>query len=398
MLRIAARTVLVAVLCVSAAAAGAAAPTTSPRVLGAVWDGRGRLAWLDPVTLEPTRVSPLRFGAGYTTVLSPDHRTIALQAGRSPAIRFLTADTLRLVRTVRSPRVWLGDSLWQRPDRLITLPGWLERGAVRVLNPITGKLVASHPVSGTPIRVVSTQRLLAFLAVTPDRIAPATLVVVRGEGTVRSVVLHDVEAGFDDATEAQPGLAVDPGGRRVAVVTPTVVAIVDLRTMSVRTHRLALRRPARVQKLSKGWVRHAVWAAPTRLAITGDDHGPVDSGGRAGIRYTPAGLTLVDTTSWRTQAIDPGVSQVVRDGRLLLATAVDCDAAGGCTGVGLRAYSFTGRLRYQLFGNESLTTPLVLRGRGYFSGCNSFCYRIVDVRRGAVVATARTKLQTILLG
>ena len=75
----------------------------------------------------------------------------------------------------------------------------------------------------------------------PASIGPARVAVVDAGGRVRTVSLPGIAAGFQEPADwdkvgassrrAQPGLAVDPDGRRAFVVgAGDPLAVVDLRT------------------------------------------------------------------------------------------------------------------------------------------------------------------------
>jgi hypothetical protein len=385
-------------LLTASAMAAAKAPGRAP-LLGVVYGQGGRLAWLDPLTLEAKRLSPSRFRGGISTAMSPDARMVVVAPAGKPVLRLVSAETLRVVRTLRAPGVWLGYSIWPRPDRVITTPRWYALGSAIVLDPRTGLMVSRHPLAGTPVALAATQRAIVLLLGRQSRIGAMRLAVVGVDGAVRTVRLPDVRAGLQGGTQAHAGLAIDPTGEKAAVVTPQAIAEVDLVNLTVRMHRVPTRRTASAEKLVNGWDRHAVWVSPTALAITGTDYEGMETAANVpSVRAIPVGLTLVDTRTWRSRLIAPDVSDIAKAGTTLLATAVSTDSeTGRSSGIGLRGYTAAGGLRFHLFGTESLATPELAGGLAYFSGCNSFCYRIVDPRLGELVAAPKLEHQTVLV-
>ena len=73
------RTLRVALIALFLATAVASAKDRPAHpILGLVWSGGGKLAWLDPLTLEPVREAAFRFPSGYYACLAPQ------MAARSP--------------------------------------------------------------------------------------------------------------------------------------------------------------------------------------------------------------------------------------------------------------------------------------------------------------------------
>lgn len=392
------RKLLVALGLLLVLTAVATAKDSAPRpVFGVVWLGGGTLAWLHPLTLEPVRQAEFRFPAGYYGMaVSADGRMIALKARGASRVRVISAASLRVVRTIPARGVRLAFSIWPTPNRLVGYG----QGDVVVVDPQAGRIVSRRRLAGAPLAFASTRRRLVLVLGRKNRIEPVTLATVEASGLVRSVRLPTGGAGFASAggiaRQARPGLAIDPSGRRAAVVAPGLVAEVDLASLTVTLHRLEGRRPAAAQKAFDGWSRTAVWAAPSTLAVTGTDYDA--SGSRNAMRQAPVGLALVHTGAWEARLIEPGASQLTQAGRTLLATGVRCETATHCRGIGLRGYTLDGSLRFHLFGNESLPTPQVAGGLAYLSDCsNAFCYRVVDFLAGRVMGRALPGRRTVLL-
>jgi len=126
--------------------------------------------------------------------------------------------------------------------------------------------------------------------------------------------------------EEAPGLAVDPTGKRAAVVGRTSVTVVDLADLGSETHSLQVRTS---QKTIEGWSRSAQWLDATHVAVYGADFEGL------GHNATVMPLQIVELGAWTTQSLDAKVSYAVRMGSALL-TAAD----------GITAYEPDGRLRF----------------------------------------------------
>ena len=392
------RTLRVALIALFLATAVASAKDRPAHpILGLVWSGGGKLAWLDPLTLEPVREAEFRFPSGYYGLArSPDGRTIALRPRGASRVRVISAASLRVVRTIPALGVRLAVSIWPTRDRLV---GYAQ-GEVAVVDLEAGRVVSRSALEGELLASATTRHRLVLLLGRKNRIGPVMMATVEVSGSVRSVQLPALQAGFasvrGSSRRAQLGLALDPSGRRAAVVAPGVVAEVDLASLTVSLHRLEARRPAAARKAFDGWSRTAVWAAPSVLAVTGTDSSASDDGHR--LRQEPVGLTLLHTGRWEGRVVDSGASQVTKAGRTLLVTGARCEPADRfCRGIGLRGYTLSGSRRFHLFGNESLGIPEIAGGLAYLSDCNSFCHRIVDPATGHLIGRALPRRQTVLL-
>lgn len=254
-------------LFLAAATIAAAKGSAQEPILGVTWSGRGELAWLDPLTLTPMVRTRFQLAAGFSTARSRDGTMVAVASGST--LRVLDARSLRIVRTVRGSSISLSASVWTRPNRLVTAPSWFTHGSAIVLDPLSGRIVAQRPLRGVPIALASSRDAVVLLLGKDRQIGPVRLAIVGADGSVRSVVLPALLAGFrplrpgsEVSRWAQPGLAVDPSGSRAAVVVPGLIAEVELASLKVRLHRLDRRKPSSTRKAFSGWTRRAVWAAP----------------------------------------------------------------------------------------------------------------------------------------
>ncbi len=222
--------------------------------------------------------------------------------------------------------------------------------------------------------------------------------VVSPRGGIRSAALPGIEGGVQvplgtatttfHVRDESPGLAVDPTGERAAIVDGDGhVAIVELASMRVAVHHVTLRRQASARKELTGWWREAAWLTPGVLAVSGSDYG---ADGRAGAARA-AGLTLIRTRDWSSRLVDASASRLAVAGHTALVTG---DGAGG----GLRGYGPDGAARFRLLGRQQVGEITVVRGRVYLSGCDGWCFHVVDSRTGRVLSSPVLHQQTSLLG
>jgi hypothetical protein len=393
--RIALAAVTTAVLAV-ASGAQASDPSRQP-ILGATFGNRsGELLRLDPITLAPIGQPIAKLGFSWSAFRSPDGSRLVITSGGDP-LRIVDAASGRVVTHLAAGRVTLTPGAWSRPDRLLSVTPW-QHSSLVVLDPKAGRVLQRRPLGGDIVAGVESRGRLVLLVGTPGKIRPTRLVVVGPSGSMRTVALRGIRAGTRMPPRGatpwrmqiqSPGLAVDRTGRRAAVVGGDgSVAIVNLAKLSVRSHRVGTRQLASARKELAGSSRVVAWLTPTMLAVSGVDYGTA-SGGTSDIR--PAGLRLIHTGDWSSRLVDDAASQVVIAGGSALVT----DGTGG--GIGLRAYTPNGRMRFHLLGGEALDDMLVIRNRVYVGGCNSWCYRVIDPDAGRVISSPLPRRQTVLV-
>jgi hypothetical protein len=369
---------LVAALLLAAVAAAAAQAPDTP-VLRMVDRARGgdALVRVDPVTLEP--MSPplggFREAGGY--VYSPDGRLLALGTGfdASGGVEIVDVEGWSRVRSIEVARrgpVW--PLAWPDERRLLaaryTGPG---RTQIVLLDPVDGRVIARHGVGGVS-RVEAVPSGVAMVSAPTNRVGPARVVTVDIDGSLRSVALDRIDAGYDprrgprDSERLrEPGFAVDPEAGRAYVVAPgpPLVAEVDLSSGAVEYHRVSLRpagppwSPGRASaaKGARGdsRVRDARWLGDGAIAVTGEDR---RYGRRGVLRLVRAlGVWRVDTESWTASLLARRPSMIALAGGRLL--AVGRYGPGwdhrGRRDAGLLAFEPSGRRAFRRFAGEDVS-------------------------------------------
>lgn len=381
----------------------AAAPF--PPLLGIVGRGPAQaLARIDPDRLRAQ--GPRRIGVGSGGCASssggqacwtlppwsfaPHGRLLAIARNDQALARSLRVVDVRRMR-VRADVPLSGGAVgllaWLAPGRVLMVQEICceERQRLLAVDLARRKSVARRPLGGSVLRAGRTARELVLLVAPANEIGPARLVVADRSGAVRFVRLERMPAGVKllpgqdfQVEQSVPGLAVDPGGRRVFVVGPGLVAEIDLVTLEVSYHAprpaasafsrlLDWLDPAAYAKGATGPTRTARWLGGGLLAVTGSDEDLVeDARGREQNRIRAAGLDLVDTRNWSVHTVDPAATEVRLAGDRLLATGSSGDpAAGTRDAIGLAAYSLDGRRRFQLFDGREVGIRQVYRGRAY---------------------------------
>jgi hypothetical protein len=436
---------------------------SADRVLGVVWHGdpaagdtTATLGWLHAGSLRegPGRRLPLGIhGAGWT--VAPD-QPLALFAGGGDSNdgRLLVVDPRRLRRlgTIRLPSrrwEWPYASSWLGRSRVLLAGSGVIEGperdlsatVVTAVDPAARRVVAQRTLPG---ELLASRRLpdgLVLLLGRPASIGPARVAVVDAGGRVRTVSLPGIAAGFQEPADwdkvgassrrAQPGLAVDPDGRRAFVVgAGDPVAVVDLRTLEVAWHRTEPRPgllgrladwllPAAEAKSVHGPVRMAAWLGDGLMAVWGQDETePLVRGPTVEQWLRPAGLRLVDTRAWRATTIHPQASGAVwAGGRLLafgrlLGPPADPDADEPTQrSYGLTVFGPGDRRPVHLFGTRQVNwlqvnggrayvdlTPSTDRYVGHDSQATDRVVAVVDLERARVLAEWRGRLPELLVG
>lgn len=349
------------------------------------------LARLDAQTLRPVgRRLDIGGPPAGLVARSPDGRTIALGHGSIPGLRFVDLRTMRAsgrLRVAGTGSILYG--IWPSPNRLIALRAGTDP-AVAIVDPRTRRVLGQTPLDGEAVGAIARKGRLVTLLTPKGAIGPARLAVVGSDGSVGTVALPGVAAGFrppqneqEVGRQASPGVAVDPAGTRAAVVTPESLLVVDLDRLEV-THSHVSRTPARAAKLIEGWGRGATWVRGDTIAVSGWRYSVQDQR----IILSTIGVELVDVMSGQARALDPTATRATRAGDTLLAFG----------GTALRGFSLDGTLRFELLPGSD-TGYIQTAGRFVYVGSgNSTRFIVVDARAGRVLGTARTGSPTVVLG
>ena len=331
-----------------------------------------RLTRLDPLSLRP-RAGPRVWLGLYDLPwsFSPDRSRLALGSGRTSGVIFVDVKRMRSLGIVRIGG--LSALSWLAPRRVALLTGGQAGSALVIVDPVTRRIVTRTPLTaqladGTLAAAQTVGDRLIVLAQPADTIGPTRLVVADASGSVRSVELSQVPGGWVPPQEGAsrpivrfrtPALAVDPAGSKaIAFSATSPVAEVDLATLAVRYHAPSeqvallgrlhdwLEPPAAADGgLGEGSERRAVWLRGTLVAITGRDQTIVtNSQGQPDQAEAPAGLKLLDTSSWTLRTVSTKASSFTYTHGLLIASEGSSDPESA----GLVAYGPDGTRRFRL--------------------------------------------------
>jgi hypothetical protein len=310
-------------------------------------------------------------GAFEQPVYSPDGKTVAL-GGDTGTLIVVDPHRLRLKATVRVAPP--GDNVrvagWSTPTRVVatSMTGeggrpYVTRVAVIDLNRATmieGVRLPDADVGGDPTQAGR----IGLLVVSRRRIGAPRILVVDAGGGIRAVPLLRLRAGRGtNGAGRSPAYVVDPRGERALVLSVgEPAAIVDLRTLRIRYERVAipLRRisaphPANVSPPTDR-LRQGAWLGGGLIAISGSD-------GYASTRFrppsweldsfTPAGLMILDTRTWRRRMLDPRPSSFEwLRGRLVAYGRTYSTLAPRTSDETLIAFDRTGHRAYSIQGDR----------------------------------------------
>jgi hypothetical protein len=402
-------------ICAGAAAAAALVLTSASAsakqgpALALVWNGSVvSLTRVDPMSLRSSSASVAVGTGAHFVARSPRGAILAFDAGRGAVLSLVDTAPLRPRGSVELGEGWIGAAAWPSPRRLVAVVGTEAGTKVVTVDPAVHRKIGerSLPAHQMLLRSAAGDRVV-FLTSESQSIAPVRLGVAGIDGAVRTVLLARIAGGTqlpaDPSTAAvtsySPALTVEPGGRRAAIVGAAgLVAEVDLNTLAVTYHPGALRKLARAAKAMQGWQRSALWLSSGTIAVTGMDYSATVANGQEEMTETPAGLTLVDTRDWTSRPVDAGAAFLTRAGDTLVAYGAPAFSTKPSPGgIGLRGYSPSGALRFQLFGTEQIGEVQTAGGLVYVTGCANRCFRIVDPVSGTLAGTAETLRPTQLV-
>jgi hypothetical protein len=392
--------------------------------------GSGVLARLDPTTLQPLAGPRVKLEVdmvGWS--VSPDRSLAVIGDGNGSGL--VQVVDLGAMRSLGTVEVGAGSvteaSAWLGPRRVAVVlggtTGLADRVEVAVLDPVARKVLARRSVAGQMSAVGQFPGGLVLL-LTPARvIGPARLAVIAGQGTVRTVTLERVSAGFKPPKAEGPeavshqrgaGLAVDPAGRRAFVVAPGApVAEVGLDDLRVAYHALdrpaspldRLRRwllPAAEAKAVDGPWRQVRWVGGGLLAVaSGEQRVAHDAKGELVQRERIAAVELVDTARWRADDLRARASLVgYQGGRLLLFGGTWDDARSTSRGLGLTVYGPGDRRPVHLLGRRFVLDVTVHGDLAYvwLTREQGSGYAVVDLRDGRTLHTGDVDPPILLLG
>jgi hypothetical protein len=310
-----------------------AANSARPRGTPVVWTSdtylcrNPKLVRVDPNTLSILRGPQLKlpdFAGGFKS--SPD-RNLAVVGGTDHG-RLVFVDPIRMRRLGMLKLGGLDDSAatiaWPRRRTLVALD--VEEDAHRVgltkvvvVDPVRRRVVRELRFSWWAALAYATTRSgrTAVLLVSWTHLTEPRLVVVDADGRVRQRRLRGFAAGvgFDRSGETRrfPAMAVDPRAERAFVLLEhEPIAVIDLRTLRIRSGFMRLPAPARrdagpphgtgTNNPTHGPQREAAWIGAGRFAFTGFDSWTVGHAERdAGI-----GLHVFDTRTWSVQMLRAG--------------------------------------------------------------------------------------------
>lgn len=363
----------------------AVAAAKPERVLAVEWQaGGGKLRWVSPTTMRPVGSAVLNVGGAPAGILatSPDGALAAIGGGENGRLRFVRLDDLR-----PAGLMWLGGAsaykgIWSAPDRLVVLVGGAKAEVV-VVDPAARRVLRREPLPGLALGVVRAGNRLLTLLAPRGRIGTVQLVAIDADGTVRTVALDGISAGFAPPTtagtagrQASPGLAAD--GSRAVVVGVDRLAEVQLETMAVTGRPLVSRTTQRTAKLVHGWHRSAVWLRGDTVAYWGSTIGPEGPGS--------IGVRLLNVATGAQRMLDAFSMEATRAGSTLL--VYGRDELGG--------YRLDGTKRFTALQGTD-TGYVQTAGRwAYVGSGNSTRFAVVDVGSGRVVGSIRTAKPTTI--
>jgi hypothetical protein len=260
---------------------------------------------------------------------------------------------------------------WPSAHRLLVLR---DPAPQRVLSidPSARKVLWQRSIGGSVLDVERSRDVLVALIAPTERIGPARIVTIGVDGSLRSVVLDRVFAGFqrdksssDPVGERRmPGLAIDPDGNRAYVVGEGhPVAQVDLASMSVTYHGGS----RWLAKAVSGQQRQVIWLGDGKLAVVGSEWSVrTDPQGNIRQIVTPSGLFLVDARTWVMRMLQQDATTAMAIGGSLLAYDSSSNSAPNAgTGSGLTIYGLDGSRRAHLFGRTPINSVEAQGGLAY---------------------------------
>jgi hypothetical protein len=330
-------------------------------------------------------------------------------ASNDGRIRFVDLRSMRKLRDIRVDVQGYVALVWPAEDRLVAVEQTgtqvLRHARVLMIDPRHGGVLARRDLDGAVDAVEEAGGRIVAVVSNTVGIGPARLVVVEASGRLRCVALGETTTGTRKSDEGrldvrQPGLALDGSGDRAFVVTAgEPVAEVDLRDLDVSYH--SLEAPISLLDRLRNWIepeahakgpmkasqRRVLWLGNGLLVVSGSDSE------FSGHRYSesPAGLDLIDTSSWSVHTLDERVGWM-----LLADDALVAFGGYGHEGSGVRVYGLDGGLRFRLF--EGMPVWEVQAAGSYAYVMIERRLSVVHLRSGEVIATGLPSPGELLVG
>jgi hypothetical protein len=362
---------------------------------------------------------------------APDGSELAIatesQAGESdpvPTVQFIQPSHVQRLGTTRLADGHVAAMAWGVNRLNLVAMRWCCPASFDAVGIDVGlrKVVHRQRISRAVVQIGRAGGTIVVLTAPETGIGVATLVLIAADGVVRTATLSQIVAGTDLPNEGEspdpakmrqniPALAVDPdGGNAFVVPASGQVARVSLSTLAVSYHSVAepislLGRlhdwvePKAVAKGLTGPRRTAQWLGNGVLAVTGGDEAvTIDGANQMRISWTPAGLRLIDTSTWGSKLIDRGADSFTVERDSLLATGSTWTTGGEQRGMGLAAYGFDGARRLAVLPGRSVAVALVFHGRAFVGLGDRYRTKVVDLASGKLLKDRRTPLAQLLIG
>jgi hypothetical protein len=389
---------LVAVIAVPAALAAGEAERPAPLIAVDRADGAKRLRLLDPLTLRPASRWMPGFRETFTGVRSPDGRRFAVGSNfdRSAAVRVIDLERRRSARIIELGRRGPVLVEWPTPNRIVAIAGTpYSRYEISVIDPSAAKVRARHGFRGWLVSYERTATGVAVLVGPERRLGPARLLVADVSGGLRSITLEPIAAGATHprvrpARYRQPGLTVDPTGRRAYVVAARdrpLVASVELASGQVEYHAPAEAPSARAAKgnIDVRW-RDARWLGSDSIAVTGFRSRPARRGSRFPRPEEPYGVRLIDTSDWSIRTLAEKPNQLWTAGDRLLAQGTTWSRGWRHSqSTGLLAFDGDGRPLFTRFAGQEVLVAGATDTHAYVWLRATKRLHVLDLRDGHTV-------------
>jgi len=366
----------------------AAAPAPAHSLL-ALTSGSGSrtLLHVDARTLAPVDDRSVTLDSTSGPLLrSPDKSLLAVATGGT--LTFVDTVGMAKTGTLEIPSVsGLRPVGWPTPQRLFVLGFSAAKVELLIVDPVARTLVTRTPLPEGNSSVVALPSGIAYLAWPYNGIFPARVVVVGLDGGMRSVTVDRIRAGIhwhrvrgvQVGDISQPGLTADASGTTAYLVgAKNLIAEIDLTSLAVTYHSLvtaSTRSLARVEKALNGPTRFARWLGDGQIAVSGTNaKTTVRRNKSIKETWTPVGVAVVDTRTWRSRMIDPAAGGFAAGDKVLVVSSLHA----------VKAYELDGTLRFSAAIDDNVGYAVAFGGYAYVWGDQRAT--ILDLRSGLVVS------------